>query len=155
MPQEFTPEITQNFFNRLAGSIRERGAKRRGLARSEALARGLTGDPFEASSVAAERGRTDVELANLEADLGFRVAGLQREERIGTESREDIQSFQAAEAEKDRAFRERLSRLGFAQDLDFDKTRRRREFQGDLTRSGIEAGAGLFTRGIGRYFGGR
>ncbi len=148
-PKEFTPEITEAFFNRLAGNIRKRGERNRGLARSEALSRGLERDPFERSAVSVQREKTKRAVGDLEADIGFRVAGLQREERIGTERREDVQSFQSGEADKDRAFREKLARLGFDFERDASKTRSRRDLQSGLLTAGA---TGIFG-GIGQFAG--
>lgn len=156
MPIEFTPEITENFYNRLAKRISDRGSQRQGLARGQALERGLTGDPWEASAVGVAGNQTSQELADLDAKLSYDVAGLGREERLGQERRgyqvED-RDFAAAEDEKRRAFEERLmNRQG-----DMENTRNRRNLQSSLWQlpgqiGGMVLGgwAGSGARGFGR-----
>lgn len=107
MPKEFTPEISEDFYKRLASRIQERGVSREGQAIGEALERGRSDDPYLAASVGSARAQTSGELADLEAKLAYDVAGLGRQERLIGEERE----FGSAEAEKERAFREQMMRL--------------------------------------------
>ena len=146
--QEFTPEITEEFRRKLARPIEERTAQGIGLARGEALERGLTGDPFEASAVGAARQGGAQSLANLEADLAYGQAGLQREERLlgegrryQTGEREASQLFGTGEGEKNRAFQERMARLGY----DFEQGMRDKENKfswGRAAETGLGLGAG-------------
>lgn len=113
-PLEFTPEITEDYYKKMARPIEERGASNVGLARSEALSRGLTGDPFESTGVGAARAGTSKELSDLYSGINFDVAGLARGERLTKEG----QTFQAGESEKNRAFEERMARLGYGNQRD-------------------------------------
>jgi len=103
---EYTPELDEKFRSAMTKRISDRGVSRAGAARSEALSRGLGGDPYEASSVGLANQGTDQELNAFDAQLGYNVAGLNREERLGTQQRgyqvED-RNFGAAENEKDRS----------------------------------------------------
>jgi len=119
-PQEYTPELTEEFYKRMAKPIEEETARNIGLARSEALARGLEGDPFEAIAVSGARKAGTESLADLYAKLGWQGAGWGREERLGREGREwnageseKARAWQGAESEKQRAFRERLANLQY------------------------------------------
>lgn len=85
---EFSPEINEDFYNRLASRIKERGAATAGQARSEAMSRGLTGDPYEASAVGAANAATSGELSDLDAKLAYEQAGFNRQERLIGEERE-------------------------------------------------------------------
>lgn len=131
-PQEFTPELNEDFVNRLAGRAEARGAVRQGQARSEALSRGLEGDVFESSAVGGARAETDQEIKDIEGDFAYNVAGLAREERLGKQNRgyevED-RNFSAGEAEKNRALQERLARLGYDFQQNRDDTSFRRSYQ--------------------------
>jgi len=118
----FAPELDEAFIEKLQRPVRRRGARDVGLARGEALRRGLSGDAFEGAAVSGARARTGERLADIEADVGFRRAGLQRQERLigegrrfGVSEREARQRFSAGEAEKERQSRLRLQNLGFQQ----------------------------------------
>src|SRR3990167_10361316 len=108
-PFEFTPELDEAFYQRLARRTGEREARNVGLARSEALARGQAGDPLETSLTGEARSQASQELSDIGLGLGLESAGRRREERLIGEGR----TFETGEAEKDRAFRERMSRLGY------------------------------------------
>lgn len=145
---EFTPEVNQAFYDKMANRIKNQGAADVGNARSEALSRGMAGDPFEAQAVGASRAATGNTLADFDATLGYNVAGLQREERMGVQNRgyqvED-RNFDAAEAEKDRAFRQRMMELGYDQESDREAKSNRRGYQSAITNAGI----GLVGKGVG------
>lgn len=143
---EFTPEITDDFYNKLAKGIENRGAMRQGQARSEALSRGLTGDPFEASATGAARAETDSELTGLGTDLAYNLAGMHRDERLTKEGRD----YQSAESEKDRQFREKLARLGYDQSRDMEALQNRRGYQGALWNAGAQLGGKLLGAGAGK-----
>lgn len=97
---EFTPELDEQYLRRLLAPTEKRGEQFRQRRFSEALGRGLQGDPFESSAVGGADQATLEALANLEADFNFQRAGLTREERLIGEGRE----FQSGEAEKQRGF---------------------------------------------------
>lgn len=153
-PKEFTPEVNEDFYQSLARKIKDRGITRAGTARSEALSRGLGGDPYEASAVGLANQGTDAELGDLESNLAYNVAGLGREERLGQQARgyevED-RNFGAAEADKDRAFRERMARMGMDWQGDQANTANRRSMQAALWQIPL-GGAAM---GLGRWMGGR
>lgn len=108
-PQEYTPEITEEFYNKLSRPIQQRTAERAGAKRGEALARGLAGDPWEASAVGGAEAEGDQQLSDLYSKLNYDVAGLQRDERLTGEDR----AFRRAEAHDARAFQEKMARLGY------------------------------------------
>lgn len=152
-PKEFTAEVNEDFYNSLARKIKDRGVTRAGTARSEALSRGLGGDPYEASAVGLANQGTDAELANLDSSLAYNVAGLGREERLSQQSRgwqvED-RNFGAAENEKDRAFRERMARLNQDWMGDQANTENRRSMQAALWQIPLGGAA----KGLGGWMGG-
>jgi hypothetical protein len=116
--QEFTPELDDAFLKKLLRPIEERGQQLVGSARSEALARGLTGDPFEASAVGGARRDTSNALADTTANFGYTRAGMQREERL-TKQGQDFSSAEAGKArdftaEQNAASRALQRELGFA-----------------------------------------
>lgn len=147
---EFTPELDDALLRRLTGQAERRGAGARGAASREALNRGISGDPWEGSARGiADQGTRDL-IADLEADFGYRRAGLQREERLLGEGRqfqrgerEASQMFASQEAEKDRLLRRYLGDRGYEAD---------REARGDaFTNSLIGAGgrvAGGYLAGL-------
>jgi len=150
-PQEFTPELSEELLAGLRRGVEKRGARQVGLARGEALERGLTGDPFEAAAVGGARAETGRELSDLASQFAYRRAGLQREERmIGeqrgyqTGEREARQEFVSAEAEKDRALRERIAQMQGGDD----------EFLTSLIGMGGQIGGAMLGGPIGGALGG-
>lgn len=150
MPQEYTPEMTEDFYNKLARPLEERTAANVGKARSEALSRGLEGDPFEASAVGAARTAGTNALSDLWANIGMQGAGMAREERMTGEGR-DWQGgqaqlgreFQSTENEKLRAFQQQMAEL--------DRANQRRIAEENSSGWGDVLGtaAGMFTGGLG------
>lgn len=122
---EYTPEITQDYVRRLQQPIKQQGAIDIGKARGEALRRGMSGDPFEALRVGAAENTRDTNLANTASDLQFKIAGLQRDERLQNTNWARESAFKTAEAEKERDFQARMQnqQLEYAKAL--EKARRR------------------------------
>lgn len=145
---EYSPEISEDFYKRLIGGIGEQEAQGVGQARSEALSRGLTGDPFEASAVGGVRQGAARARSDTAADLAYSLAGMKRQERMTGEER----TYQSGEAEKSRSFQERMARLYNDWQGDRENTANRRQMQSSL----VNAGVGLASRGIGaaagKYF---
>lgn len=141
---EFTPEINQDFYDRMASRISKRGETQAGQARSEALSRGLGGDPYEASAVGLARQGTQQELGDFDADLGYRMAGLQREERLTGEDR----AYQDKRSEQDFLNRKELAQFGSQlEDQSYGRRealQNRRGYQGALWN----LGAGLAAKGL-------
>lgn len=114
--QEYTPELDEQFLNRLLGKATAGGRARVGEARANALERGLSGDPYEASAVGRANASTDSILADLMSNFAFQKAGLQREERMigegreyGTSEREASQTWQSKENAENRALQRFLA----------------------------------------------
>jgi hypothetical protein len=105
----YTPEINAEYLKSMQRPVVQQGNVDVGRARGEALRRGLEGDPFEALRVSGAVNNTSNRLTDMNANLAYNVAGLQREERMGTENFNRTTSFQAGEAEKDRQFKERMA----------------------------------------------
>jgi len=153
-PKEFTPEISEDYYNRLAGRIQKRGEQSVGLARGEALAAGREGDPYEGVLTGAARSSTSRELADLDANLAYQLAGLGREERLIGEGRGWQSAESQKEFERDTAFRERMARLNETWQDEAESTANRRQMQQalwSLPATLIGAGAGF----AGSYYGGR
>ena len=149
MLPEFGPELSEDYLKNLYQDIEATGAQREGQAKSEAIARGMAGDPTEGSLVGRARGETDRAKLGAKSDFFYNLAGMQRGERLGREQRgynvED-RDFAAGEAEKDRSFRERMTMLGYDRD---DKARK-----GNLMSTLVGAGGSLLGTALGGYFGG-
>lgn len=151
VPVEFTPEISEAFKEKLARPIRERMEANIGAKKREALTRGLVGEPWEASAVAAARGEGERELADLEATLGMRGAELAREERLaregriyGTGERLSSQAFAGGQAALGRQFENYQGALG--RNFQSRLLGRQQEFQGSqaaLDRAARERMLGL------------
>ncbi len=122
---EFTPELTADFYDKMSKRITARGETNAGRARSEALSRGLGGDPYEASAVGLARQGTQDELGSFDADLNYKIAGLNRDERLTKEGR----AYDSEEAQKDRAFREKMAQMGYDWQGDQANTANRRSQQ--------------------------
>jgi len=151
LPQEFTPEFNEDFYKSLSRPIEERTASDVGRARGEALARGLEGDPFEASGVNNARNTGSNQLADLWSGINMQGAGMAREERLTGEGR----TYESGEAEKGRQFQsvenEKL-RSFQAQMAELDRANQRRMNRGNKSSGlGDIAGlaAGYFTGGLG------
>ena len=146
LPKEFTPELNEDLYNTLAKRISARGESSAGRARSEALSRGLGGDPYEASAVGMARQGTQDELGALDSDLAYRTAGFGREERLGRESRgyqvED-RDFAAKEAEKERNFRETMALRNMDWQGDMANTANRRQQQAALWQLPFQVGGAV------------
>ena len=151
MPQEFTPEMNQDFYDSLSRPIQERTDANVGKVRGEALARGLEGDPFESTGVSAVRNSGSNALADLWSNINMQGADKARQERMVGEG-QDWQAgqsqlgrdFQSAESEKQRSFQAQMSEL--------DRANQRRMDRGNKSNGwGDIAGlaAGYFTGGIG------
>ena len=140
---EFGPELSEDYLKNLYQDIEATGAQREGQAKSEAIARGMAGDPTEGSLVGRARGETDRAKLGAKSDFFYNLAGMQRGERLGREQRgynvED-RDFAAGEAEKDRSFRERMTMLGYDRDDRANK--------GNLKNTLISAGGSLLGTGL-------
>lgn len=141
MPQEYTPELSDQLLEKLTQGIDLEEARNVGNARSEALARGVEGSAIESSGVNSARQAGSLARANTNADFAFNVAGLSREERLGQQSRgyqvED-RNFAASEAEKDRAFRQKMGQMGYDAQSARDDTAYRRDYQSSLWNAGAK-----------------
>lgn len=147
MAFEYTPEITQDYLKQLQRPIQQQGAVDVGRARGEALRRGMAGDPFEALRVGAAQNTMNTNLANTNANLNFQVAGLQREERMGTENFNRESAFRSAESEKDRAFQQRMIQQQQEYAKQLENARRHaanRAFFPNLVSNIISTGAGAY-----------
>ena len=146
MIKEFTPELSEDLYNTLSKRISARGESSAGRARSEALSRGLGGDPYEASAVGLARQGTQDELGALESGMAFDIAGLGRQERLGHEARgyqvED-RDLGFKEAAKDRDFRERMAKMGMDWQGDQANTANRRSQQAALWQMPFQIGGAM------------
>lgn len=111
-PKEYTPEMTEDFYKSLARPIEEGTARNVGRARSEALSRGLEGDPFESLGVASARSRGTEALGDLWSGISMQGADRAREERMTNLNREDTQAYGAEQAGLGRDWQSRESGLG-------------------------------------------
>lgn len=145
-PQEFTPEIDQAFRNRLAYGIQQQGAADQGQARSDALARGLTGDPFEASAVGAARNNTSNQLNSLDSGLAYENAGLQRDERLRTQAR----GWQVQDQSNASALQTRLAQMGYANQNQMQQN----IFKHENSQAPWSLAAGIAGSAAGAYSGG-
>lgn len=146
-PKEYTPELTQDFFNSLARPIEEQTRSNVGKARGEALRRGLEGDPFESLGVAKARTEGSNQLADLWSGISMQGAGMAREERVGRENREDTQAYgaeqsqlgrdwQSGENAANRSFSERMAQINYDNDVGLMKRKNRYDYQSELWNTG-------------------
>ena len=148
-PQEFSPELSQDFLDNLTRPIEKRGAEDEGRAYSEAASRGLSGQAFAGSLVGAAREGTADRKSRAVSDFNYNLANMTREERLRDQGREwelADQQFAAAEAEKARAFQARLAEMGYAA--------RREESDKEFKSSIISSFAGAGGQAAGMYLGG-
>ncbi|MCK5236574.1 MAG: hypothetical protein KAR06_06270 [Deltaproteobacteria bacterium] len=157
-PREFTPEINEDFYQKLARPIKRRTAANVAGARGAALSRGLEGDSYERGAVSAAQESGDAQLSDLFADIQYRGAGLEREERLTGEGRqfqtgerEAGQEFESAEGEKLRAFQERMGKLGYDRTRDLEALQNRRDYQGAIWSGGAKLALGGVKGLLGKY----
>ncbi len=111
MPQEYTPELNEDFLERLLRPVKEAGSRRAAATRASFRDRGFGGDFAEFAGGELEDIETAHKVADLSADFNYNVAGLDREERLTREGRdfsvldrEDRQAFDADQRQRDREF---------------------------------------------------
>lgn len=136
MPKEYTPEMNQQFFDTLARPINERTDANVGKARGEALARGLEGDPFEASGVNNARNTGSNQLSDLWSGINMKGADAARQERLTTEGQDWTagqaqlgRDFSSSEADKNRAFQERMTQINYDNARGMEALNNRRDYQ--------------------------
>lgn len=115
--REFTPELNQQMYDQFAGRVNKRADQRVGQGRSEALSRGIESDVFERSLTAGHRAAASEEIAGYDADLGYKVAGLNRDERLQNQYRTEDYGRQKERDKFLAGQHEKLSRLGWANQL--------------------------------------
>lgn len=150
-PKEYTPEMTQDFFNSLARPIEEQTSRNVGKARGEALRRGLEGDPFESLGVAKARTEGSNQLADLWSGISMQGAGMARDERLTGEGR-DWQSqeaqksrdFMSTEAIANRQFAEHMANVGYDNIRSLEALQNRRGYQTELWNKGAELVQNMF-----------
>ena len=96
----YTPEITEELSKRLMEKRRKRTAQDIASARSESLARGLEGDPYEASLTGRARASEAEDITNIDTELALKGLEQQRQERLLGEER----AYTGGEVEKGRQF---------------------------------------------------
>lgn len=111
-PPEYTEEMNKNFYESLARPVEERTNLNVGKARSEALARGMEGDPFESLGVASARNQGAQQLGDLWSGISMQGADRAREERMTNLNREDTQAYGAEQAGLGRTWQSGESKLG-------------------------------------------
>ena len=159
MPQEYTPEMNKDFFESLARPIEERTNLNVGKARSEALARGMEGDPFESLGVASARNQGAQQLGDLWSGISMRGADRAREERMTNLNREDTQAFSAEQAQfgrdwqsgenaENKRFQERMAQINYDNDVAMNRRENRNAYQSELWN----AAAGVARGAIGGIF---
>ena len=144
---EYTPEINAEYLKALQRPIEQQGAVNVGRARGEALRRGLEGDPFEALRVGGAINNTANSLSDTRANLAFQTAGVAQQERYGKEQLASTQQFNAAEAEKDRAFKERMTIMeqNYRAAMQRAQDRaQRRSFWPNLIGNTVATGVGMY-----------
>ncbi len=113
-PPEYGPELSAQFLSRLTSPIDDMERQDEGRAYAESAARGLSGQATEGSLVGNVRSGARRDKSNAIADFNYKLAGMQRDERLTRENRDASQGFAADQAEKDRKFKEHLTEMGFA-----------------------------------------
>jgi len=154
MPQEYTPEMNKNFFESLARPIEERTNLNVGKARSEALARGMEGDPMEALGVASARNQGAQQLGDLWSGISMQGADRAREERMRNTEREDTQAFgaeqsklgrdwQSGENIAGRNFQEKMTQTNYDNAVGMNRRENRNAYQSELWGAGGKLAGGF------------
>jgi len=152
MPQEYTPEMTQNFYESLSRPIEERTRLNVGKARSEALARGMEGDPFESLGVASARNQGAQQLGDLWSGISMQGADKARQERMTKEGRDwqttenaEAREWQSQEADAGRAFQEKMTQTNYDNSVGMLNRNNRNAYQSEIwnTLAGIGKGAAM------------
>lgn len=117
---EFTPEITGEFMKRLQDQYRQSADIGIGKARSSALSRGLSGDPYEALATGAVEGESQRGLSDQYANIAMKVAGMNQGERMtkqgqrySTAERVAGQDYASKEAVLNRQAQEKLAKMQY------------------------------------------
>ena len=143
MPKEYTDEMNQNFYESLARPIEERTNVNVGKARSEALARGMEGDPFESLGVASARNSGANQLGDLWSGIAMQGADKARQERMVGEGQafssgeaQKTRDWTSAENDESRAFSEKMSNLAYDQWRGKEALANRRDYQSEIWNTG-------------------
>lgn len=164
-PPEYTPEMDKAFYDKLSRPIEERTNLNVGKARSEALARGMEGDPFESLGVASARNAGANALGDLWSGISMQGADRAREERMRNTEREDTQAFGAEQAglgrdwtsgesklgrdwtsgenAEARRFKERMTQVDYDNDVAMNRRENRNAYQSELWGAGAELAGGF------------
>ncbi len=115
-PEFETPELSRSYLDSLLGGIDDQSRVDEGRALAEQAARGTLGQQTADSAVGAVRAGVARDKSRTIGEFNLGVADRRREERLGEKGRgwnvED-RNFGAAEAEKSRAFQEKMAQLGY------------------------------------------
>lgn len=149
--REFTPEMTREFLSGQLADISDIYRAEEGRATAEAGARGLLGTQQGDAMVGQTRTARARGLSDAIVNFNMGVAGLKREERLGAEGRDFTREgwrFEAGEAEKDRAFQEKLANMGYK----YGDAAARRDMiygqQGAVMGAGLRIGTNLLANGL-------
>jgi hypothetical protein len=155
-PSSFTPAVREDYLKNLTAPIDEQEAADVGTARSEALKRGLDGDVWEASAVGEAKKTGNVARSKAISDFNFGLANMGEQENLaaqghqyGMETLKAQEDFSSAESAKDRDFRERMARLGYA----FDSSMYERQSGDQMSGLGMGIAGSIASNAIGGYFG--
>lgn len=141
---EYTPEITAQFRESLRRPEMEREAQNIGKVRGEALRRGMEGDPFESLGVAAERKATGERLSDIDANMAYNVAGMQREERMGAEQfgrQKELTQMQNAQREREMSLQNNYNK----EMMKFQNRLQRKSMWEQLPGQILGTGLGMYT----------
>ena len=127
---EYTPELSQEYLAGRLGDIDKEEASQEGRAVSQAAARGLSGQAAMGIMQQGAREWGSNAKNKTIADFNLDVAGKQREERLHSEWTGEAQAYQSSEAQKDRDLREKLAKMGYAQQANMMNAERANEQQG-------------------------
>lgn len=149
--REYTPELSQDYLAGELADIEDLYRQEEGRATAEAGARGLLGQQQGDAMVGQVRAAKVRGLSDAIRNFNLNVAGLRREERLTSENRDFTREgwqFESSEAEKNRAFQEKLAQMGYA----YGDASARRDYlygqRGAIQGAGIQIGTQLLGKGL-------
>lgn len=149
-PGAYQPVLTDDFLNSLYSGISEKETSDVGQAQGEAVARGLTGTPFEAGSVGAARQTAATARQGALSNFLYNLSSMKEKENIIGEE----QGFQASERQASEDFQARLASLDRQQRQQQLDEQKRRDLYGLYTDIAGAAGQGIgaFGGAVGAHY---
>ena len=141
-PIEFGQDMTQDYLASQLNPIETEEQDRIGQARAQGAARGLEGQAQAGAMESGARDWAGTAKNKTISDFNMSLAGMNRDERLRNQGEQwhlQDQAYQSSEAEKDRAFREKLMERGFDQEANMGRAQFIRGQQNMVGSAGLSA----------------